>query len=121
MHIDDYSFSDDGLDVSSLIPDDDDFSIDGDDDSLIDEAVSEYHQGKYHPTFEAKDTLPHNANADGYIPDGKQELTSTISNSHKTFNLYTKDGHDYVLYNGRYYRIDGVGTVTIGGIKYNKI
>lgn len=72
-------------------------------------------------TFQARDTLPPNANADGYIPDGHQDLTSTIAGKQETFKLYTKDNHKYVLYNGKYYQIDGTGTVTIGGIKYDKI
>lgn len=72
-------------------------------------------------SFMSRNTLPPNTNADGYIPDGKVSLTSTISDLEDTFNLYRKDGHNYALYNGHYYRIDGAGTVTINGIKYDKI
>lgn len=122
MHIDDYLIDDDdsgfvGLeygDVSS----DSSFSYD---DEFLDEVMNEHHQKSNQVTFCGRDTLPPNANSDGYIPNGTQELTSTISDSTKTFKLYSKDGHDYVLYNGSYYRIDGPGTVTIGGIKYDKI
>lgn len=72
-------------------------------------------------SFMSRNTLPPNSNADGYIPDGKVSLTSTISDLEDTFNLYRKDGQKYALYNGHYYRIDGTGTVTINGIKYDKI
>lgn len=92
-----------------------------DDDDFVNEAMDEYYQETNQMTFGARDTLPPNANSDGYIPNGSQELTSTVSDIHKTFKLYSKNGHDYVLYNGAYYRIDGSGTVTIGGIKYDKI
>ena len=71
--------------------------------------------------FMSRNTLPPNSNADGYIPDGKVSLTSTISDLEDTFKLYRKDDHSYALYNGHYYRIDGPGMVTINGIKYNKI
>lgn len=74
-----------------------------------------------HIAFRGKDDLPPNANSDGYIPDGKVSLNSVISDKTETFKLYNKEGHDYALYHGRYYRIDGSGTVTIGGIKYHKI
>lgn len=122
MHIDDYLIDDDdpgfvGLeygDVSS----DSSFSYD---DEFLDEVMNEHHQKSNQVTFCGRDTLPPNANSDGYIPNGTQELTSTIAETTKTFKLYSKGGHDYVLYNGSYYRIDGSGTVIIGGIKYNKI
>lgn len=122
MHIDDYLIDDDdpgfvGLEYG-------DVSSDGSfshDDGFLDEVINEHKQKTNHMAFEGRDTLPSNANSDGYIPNGTQELTSTIANTQKTFKLYTKDGHDYVLYNGNYYRIDGSGTVTIGGIKYDKI
>lgn len=68
-----------------------------------------------------KDTLPHNANSDGYIPKGNIELTRTISDKEESFKLFTKDGHKYVLYNGSYYKVDGYGTVTIGSVTYDKI
>lgn len=68
-----------------------------------------------------KDTLPPDANSDGYIPKGNVELTRTISDKEESFKLFTKDGHKYVLYNGSYYRVDGYGTVTIGNVKYDKI
>lgn len=73
------------------------------------------------PSFIGRNTLPPNANSDGYIPDGKVTLTSTIGDVPETFKMYAKDGHSYALYNGHYYRIDGSGTVTINGIKYDKI
>lgn len=72
-------------------------------------------------SFMSRDTLPPNANADGYIPEGRVDLTSTIGDVSKSFKLYTKDGHSYVLDHGRYYKIDGPGTVTISGIKYDTI
>lgn len=67
-----------------------------------------------------KDSLPSNANSDGYIPDGSISLTRTISDTTDTFKHYKKDGHDFVLYYGNYIRVDGSGTVTIGGVKYDK-
>ncbi len=72
-------------------------------------------------SFHGKDSLPPNSNSDGYIPDGSISLTTTISDITKSFKHYIKDGHDYVLYFGNYIRVDGSGTVTIGGIKYDKI
>lgn len=99
--------------------DDDESALLYDDDDFVNEVMAERDINP--TTFRAHDTLPPNANADGYIPDGSVELTSTISDIQRTFKLYSKDGHDYVLYNGNYYRIDGTGTVTIGGIKYDKI
>lgn len=62
-----------------------------------------------------------NANSDGYIPDGSIKLERTISGTTDTFKLFSKDGHDYVFVNGSYIRVDGVGTVTINNIKYDKI
>ena len=129
MHIDDYLLDDDNLDTSgighsdftSIHYNDDNIDISDDDNTFIDEAMDEYHNKGDHMTFRGRDTLPSNANSDGYIPNGHQELTSTVSEIHKTFKLYSKGGHDYVLYNGNYYQIDGTGTVTIGGIKYDKI
>lgn len=127
MHIEDYLPDDDSSVIENLesstyssasLNDEDFYDDDG---SFIDEMMSDYHQGNNHPSFGGRDTLPTNANSDGYIPDGKQELTTTISDIHKTFKLYSKGGHKYVLYNGSYYQIDGSGTVTIGGVKYNKI
>ena len=128
MHIDDYLIDDDNLnassidhtDFSSLLSHDEDVNI-SDDDTFLDEVMDEFHQEKTQSIFRGHDSLPPNANSDGYIPNGHQELTSTISEIHKTFKLYSKGGHEYVLYNGRYYQIDGTGTVTIGGIKYDKI
>lgn len=129
MHIDDYLLDDDDLnsdsidhtDFSSLQSFDEDFDIPDDEDPFLDEVMDEYHQENSHTTFRGRDSLPSNANSDGYISKGHQELTSTISEIRKTFKLYSKNGHDYVLYNGRYYQIDGTGTVTIGGIKFDKI
>ena len=128
MHIDDYLIDDDDLNASSidhtgfssLLSHDEDVNI-SDDNTFLDEVMDEFHQEKTQSTFRGHDSLPPNANSDGYIPNGHQELTSTISEIHKTFKLYSKGGHEYVLYNGRYYQIDGTGTVTIGGIKYDKI
>lgn len=74
----------------------------------------------YDVNFLGKDTLPSGANSDGYIPDGSISLTRTITDKIDTFKHYIKDEHDYVLYNGKYYRVDGYGTVTINGIKYDK-
>lgn len=72
-------------------------------------------------SFKGHDTLPPNANKDGYTPDGTVELERTVSGSTDKFKLYTKDGHDYVLCNGNYIRVDGAGTVYINNIKYDKI
>lgn len=131
MQIDDYSnveieIEDDSVDVDPCSPDielDVPSSESGsyDDDDFVEEVMNEHSQGANHPAFIGRDKLPPNANSDGYIPNGSQELISTISDTSKTFKLYSKDGHDYVLYNGVYYRIDGPGTVTIGGVKYDKI
>ncbi len=128
MHIDDYLFDGNDHDLndiehsglSSFIPDNvtDNYQ---DDEDFLNEVMDEYHHQTDHFTFRGRDTLPPNANSDGYIPSGKQELTTTISDIDKTFKLYTKCGHKYVLYNGAYYQIDGSGTVTIGGVKYDKI
>lgn len=75
----------------------------------------------YNVMFCGKDDLPPNANSDGYIPKGDVCLNSTVSDIPKHFKLFVKDGHKFALFNGAYYRIDGSGTVTIGGIKYDKI
>ena len=128
MFIDDYLLDDADLDTTSIDHHDftlshcDDYDSDNsdDEDTFVDEVMSEYQQKQNRVSF-GRDTLPSNANSDGYIPSGHQELTSTVSEIHKTFKLYSKGGHDYVLYNGEYYQIDGTGTVTIGGIKYDKI
>lgn len=123
MLIDDYLLKDGEIDLSGLeyepIPND--ATLSHDDEDFLDEVINEHKQKTSHVPFDARNTLPPNANSDGYIPNGTQELTSTIADTQKTFKLYTKDGHDYVLYNGSYYRIDGSGTVTIGGVKYDKI
>lgn len=123
MDTDDYLDFDDlnESDFMSTYYDDNDIEISRCDDSFTDEVMDEYHHTNNHSTFCGRDTLPPNANSDGYIPKGYKELTSTISKYHNTFKLYYKGGHDYVLYNGKYYQIDGIGTVVIGGIKYNKI
>lgn len=128
MLIDDYLHDNDGMDssvdhssIASIHYDNADIDLSDDGDSFIDEVMDEYHGKKDDITFHGRDTLPPNADSDGYIPRGNQELTSTVSDIHKTFKLYSKNGHDYVLYNGKYYQIDGSGTVTIGGIKYDKI
>lgn len=123
MLIDDYLLEDGEIELLGheyeTIPND--ATLSHDEGDFLDEVINEHKQKTNHMAFEGRDTLPSNANSDGYIPNGTQELTSTIANTQKTFKLYTKDGHDYVLYNGNYYRIDGSGTVTIGGIKYDKI
>lgn len=118
MLIEDYLIEDDDFGLFDL----EDMS-DGteSDDDFVNEIMNEHHQKTGHVTSRGHDTLPPNANSDGYIPNGSQKMTSTNSDTHETFKLYTKDGHDYVLYNGSYYRIDGSGTVTIGGVKYDKI
>lgn len=72
-------------------------------------------------SFMGRDTLPPNANSDGYIPDGRIDLTSTIGDVSKSFKLYTKDGHSYVLDHGQYYKVDGLGTVMINGVRYDKM
>jgi len=129
MHIDDFLQDNDDLETGSIDHsgialthhDNGDIDFTDDGDSFIDEVMDEYHRKNDGVSFHGRDTLPPNANADGYIPRGHQELTSTVSDIHKTFKLYSKGGHDYVLYNSKYYQIDGSGTVTIGGIQYDKI
>lgn len=128
MIFDDFFSDDNDLEMDdtlqsdfSMITLDDDIHLSDNDDDFIDDIMEEYHHGLHNVTFRGHDTLPPNANSDGYMPHGHQELTSSVSELHKTFKLYTKEGHDYVLYNGHYYQVDGYGTVTIGGIKYNKI
>ena len=74
----------------------------------------------YNVPFMGRDTLPPNANSDGYIPDGSISLTRTISDITDSFKHFKKDGHDYILYYGNYIRVDGTGTVNIGGISYDK-
>lgn len=77
-------------------------------------------QDGYNVPFMGRDTLPPNANSDGYIPDGSISLNRTISDITDSFKHYTKDGHDYILYHGSYIRVDGSGTVNIGGVSYDK-
>lgn len=71
--------------------------------------------------FCGKDTPPSGANSDGYVPDGSISLTATISDITKSFKHFTKNGQDFILYNGAYIQISGSGTVNIGGIKFDKI
>lgn len=66
-----------------------------------------------------KDSLPVNANSDGYIPDGTIELDRQNGRGSETFKLYNKNGNDYVLYYGKYIKISGKDCVNIGGIKYD--
>ena len=90
--------------------------------TLIDSpAPLEFEPEHNSPSFMGRETLPSDANSDGYIPDGKVTLTSTVGDVPETFKMYAKDGHSYALHNGQYYRIDGSGTVTINGIMYDKI
>lgn len=89
---------------------------------LIDSpAPLEFELEQNSPSFMGRDTLPSDANSDGYIPDGKVTLTSTVGDVPETFRMYAKDCHSYALHNGHYYRIDGSGTVKINGIMYDKI
>lgn len=69
-------------------------------------------------SFRGKDTLPPDANSDGYISKGNITLEATISDTETTFKKYNKGGSDYVLYNGNYIKLTG-NTVTIGGIRYD--
>lgn len=124
----DESFKVDNNDESLLLPDletDTDLLLDLSSDvenTVIDcPAPLEFEPEPDSLSFMGRDTLPPNANSDGYIPDGKVTLTSTIGDLPETFKMYAKDGHSYALYNGHYYKIDGSGTVTINGIKYDKI
>ena len=75
-------------------------------------------EGAYNVSFEGKDTLPPDANSDGYISKGNITLEATISDTETTFKKYNKGGSDYVLYNGNYIKLTG-NTVTIGGIRYD--
>jgi hypothetical protein len=109
----------DGLNLD--IPDSTDFDMSGLDGYLdIDLDSSPNSDNNYNINFMGKDTLPPNANSDGYIPDGSITLTRTTSDLKEVFRHFRKDGHDYVLYNGSYFRVDGSGTVSIGGISYDK-
>lgn len=72
-------------------------------------------------SFQGKDSLPPNANKDGFSPQGSIELERTISGSTDKFKLFTKDGKKFVLFNGNYIPISGSGTVNINNIKYDKI
>lgn len=102
-------------------PDDSLFSSENSEFSMTNRPSSwDYGMNNDNLSFMGRDTLPPNANSDGYIPDGRIDLTSTIGDVPKTFKLYTKDGHSYVLDHGCYYKIDGPGTVTINGIRYDK-
>ena len=67
-----------------------------------------------------KGVLPPDNNSDGYIPDGNVILERVESNNTDSFKVYNKDGGRYV-YEGKWIRIDGGGTVNIKGVKYNKI
>ena len=67
-----------------------------------------------------RSVLPPDNNSDGYIPDGKVTLERTESGSTNTFNVYSKGSGQYVYEGGKWIRIDGIGTVTINGIKYDK-
>lgn len=97
------------------------FSSKNSDSSMMSQPASwDYGLNDDNLSFMGRDTLPPNANADGYIPDGRIDLTSTIGDVSKSFKLYTKDGHSYVLDHGQYYKVDGPGTVTINGIRYDK-
>ncbi len=125
--IDDVFLEDDGFNADdaetlatfSIMPDEQYLSFD--DDSFMNEVINEYHHNTDNITFCGRNTLPPDANSDGYVPNGSQELASTISDIKRTFKLYSKNGHAYVLYNGNYYRVDGSGIVVIGGVKYDKI
>lgn len=68
-----------------------------------------------------KGHLPPNYDKDGYIPDGSVYLERTVSEDTDKFKVYVKDGGKYVHEGGKWIRIDGNGTVTIKGVKYDKI
>lgn len=68
-----------------------------------------------------KGVLPPDNNSDGYIPDGKIMLERTESGNTDTFKVYNKDGGQYVYEGSKWIRIDGSGTVTIKGVKYDKV
>lgn len=105
--------------ISIDVPDID-FDIDGIDGDFNFDFADGYYGDGLSFMGKTKDSLPSNANSDGYIPDGSISLTRTISDITDTFKHYRKDGHDFVLYYGNYIRVDGSGTVTIGGVKYDK-
>ena len=108
--------------VAEMNSDDFLFSSKDSDFSLMSQPASwDYGLNGDNLSFMGKDTLPPNANSDGYVPDGRIDLTSTIGDVSKSFKLYTKDGHSYVLDHGQYYKIDGPGTITINGIRYDKM
>ncbi len=61
-------------------------------------------------------------NSDGYIPDGKVTLERTISGSDDTFSAFRKGSHIYVETSPNHYvQVDGVGTVKINGVMYDKV
>lgn len=72
-------------------------------------------------SFIGRNSLPPNANSDGYIPDGRIDLISTIGDVAKSFNSIQKTATVMFLTIGHHYRIDGSRTVAINGIKYDKI
>lgn len=65
--------------------------------------------------------LPPDHNRDGYIPDGKITLERTASGDKDTFKVYYKGGGQYVHEGGKWIRVDGTGTVSIKGVKYDKV
>lgn len=65
-----------------------------------------------------RDSLPHNANSDGFIPKGNITLTSVVGKTKTTFKLYVKRGSLYILYYGNYIKLSGRKTVNIGNVQY---
>ena len=98
-----------------------DFDVSNDTDYQNSFSDNNYYGDTNNISFMGKDTLPPNANADGFIPKGEVILNTTVSDIPNHFKQFVKGTHRYILYNGNYFQIDGGGTVTIGGIKYNKI
>lgn len=99
-------------DIDDDIDDIDDDFDDVDDADEIDDDVNDVAFGQ----------RPTNANSDGYIPDGSVTLERTLSGTEDTFKVYSKGGHKYVHLGGdRFIQVDGSGTVTINGVKYDKI
>lgn len=68
-----------------------------------------------------KGHLPPDHNKDGYIPSGHIELERTTSEITDKFKVYDNNGGKYVHEGGKWIRIDGNGTVTIKGVKYDKV
>ncbi len=61
-------------------------------------------------------------NSDNFIPDGRVTLERTISGIDESFAAYRNAGHIYVETSPNHFvQVDGLGTVKIHGVEYDKI